>query len=921
MRPVKLEISAFGPYAGRTTVDFDKLGESGLYLITGDTGAGKTSIFDAITFALYGSASGANRDASMLRSKYADAETPTEVKLEFVYRGKTYTVRRNPEYLRPARRGEGMTKQTAEAELTYPDGHIVTRAKDVTDAVTEILGVDRGQFSQIAMIAQGDFLKLLLAETKDRQAIFREIFQTGIYQSLQDKVKKDASELKSSCDEARRSIDQYLKGTDCDADSLLFPEWEKLRDGKLLTEEALSLLQKIIAADTAEQEKTQALSAETTEQLSAVNQKIGAAEGVIKSAGDLQAKEKQLLSDEEMLAGLKAAAESAQAALPEAEQLEKKIAGLEALYPEYDERKKKEESLAKALLSLQAKTADKEQTAEKAEKAASDMEKLKSEQKSLENAGAAKADLAARNKDLEDRQRELSAAGSLWAEWKVLCGKLENAQRNYLRAREQALEAQQKYDAMNRAFLDEQAGILAGTLEEGKPCPVCGSLSHPAPASLSEKAPSGEELKNAKREAEARQAETGSASSKAGELSGKATAKQEELQKKAEDLFGSFSEETFQQQLNGEKLRISSLLAACRNAIQEEEKRIARKKELDEIIPGLEKTEKDLKEKLVTAEKDISGLTAEKKSLEEQLAAYTEKLAFQTKTEAEAAVREYKRKQEEIRDAHRAAEQKYTDAEKEKSALQGSIEQLKKQLEGVEIPELELLQAEKTGVEAKKEELSRKEKTLHSRMETNRKAIDAVKGKSGELGRLEKQYAMVKALSDTANGSVSGKEKIMLETYVQMHYFDRIIERANTRLFVMSDSHYELRRRTAADNLRSQTGLELDVIDHYNGSVRSVKTLSGGESFLASLSLALGLADEIQCSAGGIQLDTMFVDEGFGSLDEDALRQAMNALIGLAESNRLVGIISHVAELKSRIDKQIIVRKNRDAGSTVEIVT
>ena len=258
MRPVKLEISAFGPYAGRTTVDFDKLGENGLYLITGDTGAGKTSIFDAITLALYGSASGANRDASMLRSKYADAETPTEVKLTFVYRGKTYTVRRNPEYLRPARRGEGMTKQGAEAELTYPDGRIVTKTKDVTDAVTEILGVDRGQFAQIAMIAQGDFLKLLLAETKDRQAIFREIFQTGIYQSLQDKVKKDASELKNSCDEARRSIDQYLKGTDCDADSLLFPEWEKLRDGKLPTDDALSLLQKIIAADTAEQEKAPA---------------------------------------------------------------------------------------------------------------------------------------------------------------------------------------------------------------------------------------------------------------------------------------------------------------------------------------------------------------------------------------------------------------------------------------------------------------------------------------------------------------------------------------------------------------------------------------------------------------------------------------------------------------------------------------
>ncbi len=921
MRPVKLEMSAFGPYAGRTTVEFDKLGESGLYLITGDTGAGKTSIFDAITFALYGAASGANRDASMLRSKYADADTPTEVTLEFIYRGKKYTVRRNPEYQRPVKKGEGTTKQNANAELTYPDGRIVTKTKDVTDAVTEILGVDRGQFSQIAMIAQGDFLKLLLAETKDRQEIFREIFQTGIYQSFQDRVKKDASELKNSCDEARRSIDQYLKGTACDADSLLYPEWEKLRDGKLLTEDALDLLQQIIAADTEEQNKAQQLSAETEQQLSSVNQKIGAAEGLIKSAETLETNEKKMISYEAVLAGLKTAMEDAQAALPEAEQLGSKAAALEAQYPDYEARNQKSEELRKVQQSFRAESAAKETAETEVNSLTSGIAALKTEQKSLENAGEQKQILSGKEAELKNRKEKLAALDIALFEWKNLGQKLKAQQDIYGRAINQAEEAQSRYDTLNRAFLDEQAGMLAMRLEEGRPCPVCGSLTHPHPAALSEKAPTEAELKQAKETAENKQREANNASAAAGKLQGSVEEKLKELTGKAEELFVEFREEQLQSELLEERKKTDTQLRELGEAIREEEKRITRKKELDAKIPELEQKEKNLKEGLLTAEKTISGLDAEQKSLEEQLAAYNEKLAYPGKAEAEAGVRGYRQKQEAIRKACKDAEEKYANAEKEISALKGSIEQLKKQLEGVEIPDLEQLQTERNEIVTKKAELSGQEKTLHTRMETNRMAIDAVKGKSEELGKLEKQYTMVKALSDTANGSVSGKEKIMLETYVQMHYFDRIIQRANSRLFVMTDGHYELQRRAVAENLKSLTGLELDVVDHYNGSVRSVKTLSGGESFLASLALALGLADEIQCSAGGIQLDTMFVDEGFGSLDEDALRQAMNALIGLAESNRLVGIISHVAELKNRIDKQIIVRKNSSAGSTVEIIT
>lgn len=233
MRPIKLTVSAFGPYAGKTVLDLDKLGENGLYLITGDTGAGKTTIFDAITYALYGEASGDNREPSMFRSKYAEATTPTEVELVFSYAGKTYTVKRNPEYERPKSRGEGFTTQKAEVQLKYPDGRVVTKQRDVDNAIRDIMGINRSQFLQIAMIAQGDFLKLLLAPTEERKKIFRQIFKTQLYQDLQDRLKKESSQLNDKCDAARNSIKQYIDGITCDENDVLSIEVEKAKNGLL----------------------------------------------------------------------------------------------------------------------------------------------------------------------------------------------------------------------------------------------------------------------------------------------------------------------------------------------------------------------------------------------------------------------------------------------------------------------------------------------------------------------------------------------------------------------------------------------------------------------------------------------------------------------------------------------------------------
>ena len=249
MRPIKLTVSAFGPYAGKTVLDLDKLGENGLYLITGDTGAGKTTIFDAITYALYGEASGDNREPSMFRSKYAEATTPTEVELVFSYAGKTYTVKRNPEYERPKSRGEGFTTQKAEVQLKYPDGRVVTKQRDVDNAIRDIMGINRSQFLQIAMIAQGDFLKLLLAPTEERKKIFRQIFKTQLYQDLQDRLKKESGQLNDKCDAARNSIKQYIDGITCDENDVLSIEVEKAKNGLLPAKDVMDLIDRLLTQD------------------------------------------------------------------------------------------------------------------------------------------------------------------------------------------------------------------------------------------------------------------------------------------------------------------------------------------------------------------------------------------------------------------------------------------------------------------------------------------------------------------------------------------------------------------------------------------------------------------------------------------------------------------------------------------------
>lgn len=920
MKPIKLTVSAFGPYAGTVELPLDKLGDSGLYLITGDTGAGKTTIFDAITFALYGEASGDNRDPSMLRSMYATPETPTEVELTFAYGGKLYTVKRNPEYQRPKAKGEGFTTRKAEAELHCPDGRVVTKVKDVNEAIRDILGIDRNQFSQIAMIAQGDFLKLLLADTKDRQTIFRKIFKTGYYQTLQERLKAESGRLGRECEEAMRSVKQYVSGTLCEETDVLHLELDKAKTSDMPTERVLEILAEIVTRDRTQQAKLAAENDEIKQQLEVIHNRLGAAKKLQDAEKQLAAAKRAYVDKSIELVKKNEALQAENGKQPEDEQLAAESAALKAKMGGYDvyDTKLRESTALEG--QIQKGTAAYDTSCAQEKSTQEQLGQLKEELNSLGDAGAKREKLYANRESVKRRQSELQELQQQVKLFRKQQDELAAAQAEYFTTLRYAQRTAEAYQTKYTAFLNEQAGVLAQTLEAGKPCPVCGALEHPRPACKSELAPTQAELTQLKKKADTAQQAAAKASETAGQLKGMTDAKASELEKKRRDLLTDCDISQADDRVVEELRAVAEEMRLLESDIANEERKVQRKEQLSRTIPEKERLLAALQQRLAESSKNLAAAKGHSEALKQEIAQLVKELPYADKREALKQLDEIDKKRIALRMALAQADTAFRTCEKEVAALEGSIAQLEQQLQNAEPIQVEEETAKQVQLDERQKELAIKLQTLHTRLSVNETAIQNITEITAGLMEKEKQWAWVRALSNTANGNVSGKEKIMLETYIQMAYFDRIIERANVRLMVMTGGQYELKRRQAAENNRSQSGLELDVLDHYNGTMRSVKTLSGGESFKASLSLALGLSDEIQSSAGGIRLNTMFVDEGFGSLDEESLRQAIRALTELTEGNRLVGIISHVAELKEKIDKQIVVTKERSGGSRVEIV-
>ena len=918
MRPLKITMSAFGPYAGEVTLDMQKLGKSGIYLITGDTGAGKTTIFDAISYALYGEASGNYRENTTLRSKYASADTPTFVELEFEYNNEIYKINRNPEYPRPNKRGEGFTKQSANAELVMPDGSVITKIKDVSAKVEEIIGINKNQFSQIAMIAQGDFRKLLNCETNERSKIFRKIFKTEPYHNIEIKLSSLFNELKRNREKEKSGIEQYINQLKSNENDTLSIELERAKSGDVLIEDVIKLAGEIINKDTLEYTKTQ-------KNIESINEEIEKINSNIKLYENQEATKKAYAKASAKLEDLKTkrnecekAYKSAEAQRERLDDLTKKINLINSKMPKYDELKSLENSINERTQSFEKSNnllKLKQQEITLLEK------EIDEKSKALEEVKG--ADLLVQK--LTAQKEEIKKKAEALKELKTEIDRCKTEQKNLKNAQSFAKSALDEYGALENeynqiyiAFFNEQAGIIADELKDGEPCPVCGSTSHPNLARKSENAPSQADVESAQNLVKKAQEKADKARDTASALKSRFDEIAANVKSAAKKLFGTDDNvfDDYNSNINALKKEYDCTLALLKTANE----KLNLYQKLDKEIPKIQEKQKSLSD-------EISKLNTQKASDEAFISENTKRvtsikseLDFESADLAKDKLKEYTNLSNDIKNAIEKSKNDFDDIKSKYDTQKGTKASLENALKEFKEIDLASLNEKSLKLNEYKKDVDETAKSLYSRIENNKSRVDDISKKRDILKGYDDKYVWLKALSETANGDISGKEKITLETFVQMTYFDSIIRKANIRLLTMSDGQYELVRRSDAETLKKNEGLALDVIDHFNGSSRSVSTLSGGESFMASLCLALGLSDEIQSSNGGIKLDTMFVDEGFGSLDGEALDRALSALTSLSQGNRLVGIISHVDALRDRIDNKIVITKDRTIGSNAQII-
>lgn len=870
MRPLRLELSAFGPYPKQEVIDFSVFPSHGLFLVSGDTGAGKTSLFDAILYALYGSVSGDVREVSMLRSKYALSSEKTYVKFTFESHGKIYTIYRSPEYERPKARGEGMTKQKAETELFFSDDQLpLTKASQVNEKIVEILGLDRQQFKQISMIAQGDFLKLLLAKTEERSKILQDLFKTQAYGQFQDLINAEANRLKTAYSAQEKTMENYIL-------SLETPISEPFS------------LEVLSASLTGQKKAVEALH----HQQKTIEESL---DRLIKRQGELQILKKQVEQQEK-------AKQTLQELKPKYEHVVQERQAIEAKKSQYTHWLEQKTIVAKRIEVLKEKAKQEKRlklAKEKSHLLEQKIQELEKRKQALEQDHQAQ-ELALRQlsgldeqmKIWETQQKNTQRHLEQKMEKDRLFKKSGQEKIEYEKARQLYQKENHEYLAYEQQFYDAQAGILARSLEEGKACPVCGSRSHPHPAQRIHSDLTKEMLDQKKKAVEKRRLSMEEAALRMQKTNGQLKQIEEALHQSHEVI----DMETVQkhlEELKAKKQKYEKLLRV-----------------LEDYEPQKKQLEAEGKESSAQKEhlmREIASL----QTMIESMSQYGSLLVLNEELHALfEKIQTYEMHQSKIEQEHLALSQAIASEEAK------CKEQMDYDLASMEKSWQENVDLEKSQ-RASCDELKKKLRFQESQLFNDEKIKIKIENLEEEMQGLHKRWSLVQNLADTFNGKLKDKEKIQLETYVQQVYFQEILHKANVRLMKMSQGQYEL-ILLEAQNKRSQTGLDLGVIDHFNGSKRSVKSLSGGESFEASLALALGLSDMVREMSGGIQVDTLFIDEGFGSLDEEALNHAIDALWELS-TYQLVGIISHVSSLKERIDWQILVKKNPIQGASIQI--
>lgn len=975
MKPIKLEMSAFGSYAGKTELDFTAVNH-GIFLITGDTGSGKTTIYDAITYALYEKTSGNQREGNMMRSQYAELDMPTYVRLTFEYTGNEYTIVRNPEYARESKRKKAdgsseTTTENAKVSLIMPDGsEYMGKKTEINKKIVDIIGLDANQFSQVAMIAQGDFLKLLHANSDERKIIFSKIFNTKIYYKIQEELKNRFKSIYGQLEDNKKECAIIINGVEVAKDSeflegfleckdsiepdfvRLMPILKNIKDELESKQKEINAkeidLEKVLediaagikaAYDTNELfdqlEKTKVKSQELQEKESFINQMILQSERAHKAEKVAQAEEKFVLGkrafDESEIrsAELKSWIEKNQITISEKHQV------LELL----KEQKSEEESkLQQIIAKIDAAIATDESVSQESVSHIGNYEKnsftmdfdnIKTLQElivqySSYNLDFAKmeadvVDLAQRKESIKKLSEDIKLLKKFDANQKIDFEKLEHSVSGYRKQHE-------LYEHLYDAFLNEQAGILAKDLQEGEACPVCGSTSHPNKTSLSESAVTQDQVNAAKKERDLLEVARDRANAAFVVSKGEYDKELDYIERESRKIISA----EFVADENGFLLiaknldeTVQKLDAAQRDLLQV--KQMAKKyrndasKRLQYLNVKVEEESKNY-QNLVNELKTKSGAAENEKTncikLQKEYMEFNEiylktvidngfvdENDYKISKRSEIELKGFKEKIEAFRDvAIRTNEsiQLYTSQTKDKVRV-----------------EAESLKTKQNTVMVEKKNLADQHRIVYSNIKNNGNAFDKLEKLSLKRASMKKEFETISALSKTANGNLSGSAKIDFETYVLRQYFRQIISAANRRLLKMVSNQFMLQCRDI-DSLKGQgaSGLDLDVFSLVTNSARDVKTLSGGESFMAALSMALGMADVIQNSAGSVHLDTMFIDEGFGSLDDESREQAIMILNELAGDSRLVGIISHVTELKEQIDRKLIVEKS-EKGSRI----
>ena len=940
MKPIKLVLSAYGPFSDKTVIDFDKLGSDGVFLISGPTGSGKTTIFDGICYALYGTASGNLRTPKMMRSTYAKSDAKTFVELTFSSHDKEYRINRKPEQEIKKISGNRTTVRPSDVSLEILDGGstVYTGKREVEEKIKEIIGLDANQFRQVTMIAQGEFLKVLNASTEERIEIFRKLFKTGRYTELQEELKIAVKEISSDVMELENILKREFnnvftseqlekQGLDVDEQSLLYVQKKDILE-RAYAESNDKVKQNIAIKEKLRRDKERLIKASAN--LESLIDHFSKLNSISKSLAELEKEKESINQQQNCIPEMK----------KDIEDIISAISKLEALRPRYQRLEADSEKISKQRENLKIQEISLSSISKEVESIENsltlDRTSLVELEKELDNSDDINIQLNLRL----NFQTSLTNVLDIITKIEDIVEKLNVFSRKVKENQFEYINRKEEYNNMEVLYLKQQAGMLARDLEDGAPCPVCGSISHPDPAGHADILYEKEDLDTKKKELESAEEILNRSKQEYSLAKGNLATLEEEFSKNIDALEKSYEEQnSFFKKLIKDFVTDSFEMSRenylnIKDILVEDIKNL---KEKQSVIAEYKKKSILLKSSINENENKLQKLIIDKNNQNEEYNKLTGEY------QASKALHENELKELEYKDLYSLNEQinNYNDklvCKREAVAeIEEKIENYYKEYNDLKSGRKTLLSltkgkdelAVKNNYERYNVEIDALKNRINS-VETNQteifshlkdisKALEVYEKSIPELDEKKDLYDKYSNLSATCSGELPGKTKIKLETFVQMSFLDRILSRANIRFLKMSEGRYMLTRDEEGDNKRSQTGLDLRVHDLSNNTYRSTKSLSGGESFQASLCLALGLADEIQYSAGGIQIETMFIDEGFGTLDNVALKNAVDSLVDLSKGNKLVGIISHVDELRERIDKGISIEKSNISGSKLTI--